>query len=118
MKANFKKTFTAIAVTVMCAVPMTGAATANAETYRTFEAEPAYAEFELADSRQMISTTPVIELERPRTKYTLPPRRTEVTFTYVDPLTDPIKDDWKMDKRYYADSVVRTTRTEVNMDLI
>jgi hypothetical protein len=144
MKANFKKTFTAITATMMCAAAMACTATANAETNRMQKYDPsadaktfmqAYkpeVSFDLGEAKVVRGTTPaaqqymkpVTEITRItrltihtyNTKLTRRTLETKVPITFINPATDPIGPEYMPDERYYTGVFVNTTKTEVNMN--
>ncbi|MBR5684024.1 MAG: hypothetical protein IKW96_12240 [Ruminococcus sp.] len=123
MKADFKMTLTAIAATAMCAVPMFSMI-ANADTYEkgnrmVIENE----EFQLKNEEfQFRGTTPSQEFRPVRTTIVLtklPPNTwTEIYTklpprTWINPCTDPIRDKFEIDDRYYMANNIKTTTVEV-----
>lgn len=141
MKANFKKTLTAIAATAMFSASMLSI-TANADTYEKSRNFGGINEPEMSIVTQMpVYTKPMPTLTKPMPTYTKPiptytkpmptltkpmPTLTKpMPETWIDPCTDPIGpekfDIDCIDKRflevdhYYMQSNIRTTTTKVNM---
>ena len=141
MKANFKKTLTAIAATAMFSASMLSI-TANADTYEKSRNFGGINEPEMSIVTQMpVYTKPMSTLTKPMPTYTKPiptytkpmPTLTKpmptitrpMPETWIDPCTDPIGpekfDIDGIDKRflevdhYYMQSNIRTTTTKVNM---
>ncbi|MBO4524045.1 MAG: hypothetical protein J5723_05100 [Ruminococcus sp.] len=116
MKANFKMTLTAIAATVMCAVPMISMI-ANADTYQKADKieieneEYIFREATPSHEFRPIQTTVVITKLKPNT-WTIPNTQLPPV-TWVDPLTDPIKEDFKIKDYRYMASNIKTTTVEV-----
>ncbi|WP_295088046.1 hypothetical protein [Ruminococcus sp.] len=122
MKANFKMTLTAIAATVICAVPMISMI-ANADAYQkgnkiVIENEE-FKPMGTTPSQDFIprQTTIILTKLPPNTwtkPYTKIPPKTELPpITWIDPLTDPIKDDYKFKDHFYMTSNIKTTTVEV-----
>ncbi len=120
MKANFKMTLTAIAATVMCAVPMISMI-ANADTYQKSNKIV----IENEEFRPM-GTTPSREFKPRQTTYiftVIPPNTWTIPntklppVTWVNPLTDPIKEDFKVKDYRYMASNIKTTTVEVAKDI-